>query len=75
MLTELEQSQIRQLVQSPQWTTVERAADLLIKMIQDNSPIRDTTDDTLKELYLQEGQIRGIRNFLQKLLNESQLEQ
>ena len=74
MLTPQERSQIRGIIQSPQWKTIERVADLLIKKIQDNSPIRDNSDDTLKELYLNEGQVRGIRNFLQKLLDDSQLE-
>ena len=74
-LTPQEKSQIRHLIQSPQWATIERAAELFITKIRENSPIRDTADETLKETYLQEGQVRGIRDFLQKLLLEAELNQ
>jgi len=72
MLTELEKSQIRQLTASPQWKTIERLTELYIKNIRENSPIRDTIDGTVIETLMQEGKIRGIRDFLKLLIDECQ---
>lgn len=68
MVTDEMKSQIRQLVQSPQWKSVEHVAEQLIAKIQDNSPLRETNDETLKELFMQEGKVRGIREVFQELM-------
>ena len=72
MITELEKSQIKQLIFSPQWKAIERIMEMMIKQINDDSPLRDTTDETLKEVYLREGKTRGLRDFIQRLLDLSQ---
>ena len=67
MITSSEKSQIKQLLQDPKWQTVERIVEVVIEQIKDNSPLRETNDETLREFLIQEGQVRGIR----KLIKES----
>ena len=68
----MEKSQIRQLTASPQWQTIQRLAELYIKNIRENSPIRDNIDGTVIETLMQEGKIRGIRDFMKLLIDECQ---
>lgn len=68
MINEQVQSHVKQLVQSPQWKAIEQIAQELITKVQDGSPIRETNDETLKELFLKEGKVRGIRELFQELI-------
>jgi len=68
MISKQEKSQIKGTIQSPQWLAVSNFAEEVILKIRDNSPIRETTDETLRELYLREGKIMGIREFFQSLI-------
>ena len=72
MITSSEKSQIKQLLQDPKWQTVERIIEVVIEQIKDNSPLRETNDETLREFLLQEGQIRGIRTFIKELYEIAQ---
>lgn len=68
-LIEHQKSQIKQLLFSPQWNTIQLIAEEMIKEIQGQSSIRDSEYETLRETFLKEGKERGIRDFLQKLLD------
>jgi hypothetical protein len=72
MLTQQEKSQIRGILQSPQWKTIERLADLVCTNIKNDSPLRDTQWETLRVLLSQEGQIQGIRTFIREAYNQCQ---
>lgn len=74
MITKPEQSQIKQLLQDPKWQTIERVVELVIERIKDNSSLRETNDETLREFLLQEGQVRGIRIFIKELYEIAQNE-
>mgnify|MGYP001604636539 CR=1 FL=1 len=70
-LTDMEKSQLRSILQTPQWRTFERIAELLIAKIKDDSALRETNEATLREFLLQEGKIQGIRQFFQELVTIS----
>lgn len=72
MISNTEKSQIKQLLQDPKWQTVERFVEVVIEHIKENSPLRETNDETLREFLIQEGQIRGIRTFINKLYEIAQ---
>lgn len=67
MITAQEKSQIRQIIQSPQWSTIERFANLVCQNIESNSSVRDSEWDTIKATLEQSGQVQGIRRFIQEL--------
>ena len=67
MITSQEKSQIKALIYSPQWKTIERVAELLVAKIQEENPVRDSEYETLKTLLMQEGQKQGIKRLLQEL--------
>ena len=72
MIDKNQRGQIRQLLQSPQWRTVEEIANNMISKIKEDTVVRNTEWDTLQAALLNEGQIRGIRNFIQELMLKSQ---
>ena len=68
MITSQEKSQIKALIHSPQWATIERVADLLVEKIQEEIQIKDTEWETIKSLLQSEGKKEGIKRFLQELM-------
>lgn len=72
MLTNQEKNQIKQILQSPQWATIERLANLLCDQINSDSTVKDDQWDTLKTTILQEGEVRGIRKFIQEMYKNAQ---
>ena len=70
-LSEIEKSQIKHIVESPQWETVKRLADLFIQRIQSKSVIRDTQWETIKDTITKEAKVQGIREFIQELFNQT----
>ena len=73
MLTKMERDQIRHIIQSPQWQTIERVAELYVQKLKEQSTTRSTQWETLKATLIEDGQIMGIRNFFQELHRESQI--
>lgn len=69
MISPSEKIQIIKLLQSPQWKSVENLANEMIDRLKDDSQLRDSEWDTLKEVLLKEGRIRGIREFIQEIYN------
>lgn len=67
MIGDPQKQQIRQVLQSPQWQAAEALANELCRRIREQAIVKDDWTQTLQEAYLQEGQIRGIRSFLQEL--------
>lgn len=70
MITDKEKSQIRAVLLSPQWKTVERVAEIIISEIKEDSNIRHSEYETLKTVFLNEGKRDGIQNFIKRLYNE-----
>lgn len=67
MLSTPEKSQIKALLQSPQWRTIELFKKQYIERLRQNSPLRDTEWNTLQALLVQEGKIQGVDEFVAEL--------
>ena len=67
-----EKSQVRMILQSPQWKTIEALANKFCDEVSYSNKVRDSEWDTLKAVLIDEGQVRGIRKFLQELYKEAQ---
>lgn len=72
MLGKLEKDQIRHILQSPQWRTIEKFAEEYVQGLKDGSNLRSTEWETAAACLMEEGQISGIRNFIQELYKQSQ---
>lgn len=72
MLSNPEKMQLRQLVQSPQWGTMERLANMLCDKMKEESAVKDTEWDTLKTTLLNEGIIRGIKSLVKEVYENIQ---
>ena len=72
MISNIEKNQVKQILQDPKWQTVERIVELVIARIKDNSALKETNDETLREFLLQEGQVRGIRILIKELYEIAQ---
>ena len=72
MITQGEKSQIKMILQNPQWQTIERMAGLFCDKVSYESVVRETQWDTLKTSLLNEGRVRGIKDFLKELYNQCQ---
>lgn len=71
MLNELEKSQVRGLVYSPQWKTIERVAELVVQKFRGENTLKETEWETLRDTVLKEGRAQGVEQFFQELLNQS----
>lgn len=72
MYTRLEKSQILNLLRSPQWVSIENIAQEVQKEIQDDAVSHETEWDTIKSALLKQGQVNGIKRFIQRLYDIAQ---
>ena len=72
MITQGEKGQIKAILQSPQWQTVERIFQDLCDRIAYEPVVRETEWDTLKTSLINEGKVRGIKDLLKELYNLAQ---
>jgi hypothetical protein len=70
VITQGERQQIQQILSSPQWATIERVGNLLIEQIKEQPTIDKTQWQTLQNILIREGEVRGIRRLLQELYNQ-----
>lgn len=71
MRSEQERSQLRSIVQSPQWKTVIAVAEELCVNVKTEQIPYDTEWETLRETLINEGQSRGIKRLLQSVEREA----
>lgn len=71
-MTKSEQSQIKTLLQSPQWRTVELLVNAFCDKISYDSVVRESEWDTIKTALINEGKVRGIKEFIQEMYNQAQ---
>lgn len=74
MITEGEKTQIRQLLQQPQWQTAERVAEEFCQKVLERNSVRETEWETLRELLTREGIVIGVRKFIKELYTIAQSE-
>jgi len=72
MISTNEKSQLRALLQSPQFRIVENIAKELTQNMKDQSNKRDTEWETAAAVVFEEGQIQGINKLLQELYRLAQ---
>ena len=71
-LTTGERIQVRQTLQSPQWQTVERVANLICDEIAYDRKLGETQWKTLQKTVHDQGQIDGIKRLIKELYNLAQ---
>lgn len=71
-LSNAEKSQVKQLLQQPQWQVIERIANELCLQLRDGSVITPTQWETLQAVLTREGEVRGIRKLIQELYKIAQ---
>lgn len=72
MLTNPEQKQIRQLLQTPQWAVAEQLANKMVDKFKDEQIVHSTEWETLRASILREGKIEGVRALVQEIYRQAQ---
>ncbi len=75
MITTGEREQIKAILQSPQWQVIERMAEIYCDRVKYDSMIADSQWETLRRLLINEGKVRGVKEFIQELYGELQKNQ
>lgn len=70
-LNDLEKSQIRGLINSPQWATIQKVAELVVQEFRGENTLRDTEWESLRDTVLKEGRAQGVEQFFQELTRQS----
>jgi len=70
-MTKGERDQIKLILQDSKWQTVERLANVLCDKISYDSVVRSSEWDTISTALTNEGQVRGIKRFIQELYAEA----
>ncbi len=71
-MTEQNKNLLRSLVNSAQWQAVVDIAEETKAHIKSDSVLKDTADETMKAVYLQEGEVRGIKRLIDNIFNTIQ---
>lgn len=66
-----QKQQLRQLIQSPQWSAFDQLAQEMCAKLESDSVVRDSEWDTLKVALMNEGRVRGIRELIQETLENA----
>ena len=67
MLSPQQKSALKNLVNSPQWQIVTYIAEEYIKRVNERSTLQGSDWETLKATCLKEGEVQGIRQFVQEI--------
>lgn len=71
MFAELEKLQIRGIIYSPQWKSIERVAEMVINKFRGENTLKETEWETLRETIFKEGKASGVELFFQELIKIS----
>ena len=72
MLSNAEQKQMRQLLQTPQWGVAEQLANKVIEKFKDEQVVHPTEWETIRASLLREGKIDGVRNLIQEIYRQAE---
>ena len=72
MITKNEKIQIKAILQDPKWGSIENLANDLCDKVALESVVKSTEWETLHTALINEGKIRGIRQFIQELFAHAQ---
>ena len=73
-LADLEKSQIRSLIFSPQWKAIERIAEDIIVKFRAENTLKETEWETLRDTLLKEGRAQGVEQFFQELIKQTTID-
>lgn len=71
-MTEHTKQLLRVLVNSPQWKAIVDVAEETTRDIKKESILKDTAEETFKEVALQQGQVQGIKRLIDNIFNTIQ---
>lgn len=71
-LTKTEKNQLKSLVQSPQWTTLEHLIKEMLEKYKDQFGAKDSEWETMKNNLLYEGRVRGLTELSQEIFLQIQ---
>lgn len=74
-LSNSERTQLRQLLQSPQWGSFEHLMKDLLDKWRDEFGAKDTEWETLRNTLTNEGKIKGVTELSQEIYRQIQNEQ
>lgn len=72
MLVKSEKVQLRQLLQTPQWSSLDHLYKDMIEKYKGEFGARDSEWETLRVTLLNEGKIRGLTEFMQEIYQQIQ---
>ena len=72
MWTDRERSILKKLLFSDEWHTLEQLIEIICAETQSRSKIADDQWGTLQNVLFDEGRVRGIREFVQRIHSEVQ---
>ena len=70
-LNDLEKAQVRSIIFSPQWKTIEKVAEDIIQTFRGENTLRDTEWLTVRDTVFKEGKAQGVEQFFQELIKQS----
>ena len=71
-LNAIEKSQIRGIIFSPQWKTIEKVAEETIHKFRGEITSQGTEWEMVRDTLLNQGKAQGVEQFFQELLKECQ---
>jgi hypothetical protein len=71
-LAKTEKTQLKQLLQSPQWSALDHLHKDLIDKYKGEYGARDTEWETIRNTLVNEGKIRGLTELIQEIYKEIQ---
>lgn len=74
MRTEQERGQLKSLIMSPQWATLEQVAEELCTKVRIEAVSTDSEWESMRSYVKGEGAADGIKRFLQEVKNEAMYE-
>ena len=72
MLTDLEKSQVRGLVYSPQWSTVQKVAEQITLKFRGEVTTQGTEWEMVRDTLLNQGKAQGVEQFFQELIRSTE---
>lgn len=70
MLSNVEKSQLKAIIQQPGWRVIEKLAEEYCDAIRKQPKVKDTEWETVSGSLLDEGKTRGITDFLKEIINQ-----
>ena len=67
MITKAEQEQIKAILQDPKWQTIEHLANEYCDKVSYDAVVGSSQWDTLRNALMNEGRVRGVKEFIKEL--------